>query len=200
MNTIRNITVFILLLTCVTSTFASVKFISSEIDTGDNRQGYWAADMNGDLLGDILIASWSESGGREFLIYTQEENGKFSNSPWRRIEIKKDIIAFALADLRPEPGSELLFFTASACYSLSCAIQGYADNLRKLFEWELIKSVPDKSDRSITCRWANSDRRTPVEYKVSIIVRSRRPMAVFRSGCAIIRSTSSSVRMALVKP
>lgn len=144
MHTLRNITVGVLLLFCADSSLASIDYISSEIDTGDTRQGYWTADMNGDLMQDILIATWSESNGREFLIYTQEANGKFSEAPWRRIEIKKDIIAFALADLRPEPGSELLFFTGSACYSLSCSIEGYANNLKKLFEWALIKSVPDK--------------------------------------------------------
>lgn len=134
----------LMLLIWANSSFASVDFVSSEIDTGDNRQGYWTSDMNGDNLQDILIATWSEANGREFLIYTQEKSGKFSGSPWRRIEIKKDIIAFAIADLRPDPGSELLFFTGSACYSLSCAREGYANNLKKLFDWELIKSVPDK--------------------------------------------------------
>lgn len=133
-----------LLLICTGSSFASMDFVSSEIDTGNNRQGYWTADMNGDLLHDIIIATWSESIGREFLIYTQEKSGKFSDSPWRRIEIKKDIIAFALADLRPAPGKEFVFFTRSACFSLSSAKKGYANNLKKLFEWELIKSVPDK--------------------------------------------------------
>jgi hypothetical protein len=78
----------------------SVDFVSSEIDTGDNRQGYWNGDMNGDGLQDIIIATWSEANGREFLIYTQETSGNFSGAPWRRIEIKKDIVAFALADLR----------------------------------------------------------------------------------------------------
>ena len=107
-------------------------------------RGYWAADMNGDNLRDVIIATWSEANGREFLIYTQKASGKFSGSPWRRIEIKKDIIAFGLADLRPDPGKEFLFFTGSACYSLSCAKEGYANNLKKLFEWELIKSLPDK--------------------------------------------------------
>lgn len=136
--------IFIMLLICANSVLASVAFVSTEIDTGDNRQGYWNADMNGDNLQDILIATWSEANGREFLIYTQEESGKFSGSPWQRIEIKKDIIAFALADLRPDPGSEFVFFTRSACFSMSCAKESYADNLKKLFEWNLIKSVPDK--------------------------------------------------------
>jgi hypothetical protein len=144
MHTIRNIALLILLLISANTGLAAVNFVSSEIDTGDGRQGYWTADMNGDLLQDIIIATWSESNGREFLIYTQEASGTFSGSPWRRIEIKKDIVAFALADIRPDAGSELLFFTGSACYSLSCAKEGYADNLKKLFDWELIKSVPDK--------------------------------------------------------
>lgn len=138
------ILLFLLLFIHANSSLASVDFVSSEIDTGDNRQGYWNGDMNGDGLQDIIIATWSEANGREFLIYTQETSGNFSGAPWRRIEIKKDIVAFALADLPPDPGSEFLFFTGSACYSLSCAKEGYSGNLKKLFEFELIKSVPDK--------------------------------------------------------
>ena len=143
-NAVCHTVILFLLLMYTNSVSASVSFVSSEIDTGENRQGYWAEDMNGDDLKDILIATWSESNGRELLIYTQEASGKFTGAPWRRIEIKKDIVAFALADLRPAPENELLFFTGSACYSLSCAKEGYANNLKKLFEWELIKSVPDK--------------------------------------------------------
>lgn len=134
----------LLLLVHANNSLASVEYVSSEIDTGDNRQGYWAADMNGDGLQDILITTWSESKGRELLIYLQDTNGKFTGEPWRRIEIKKDIVAFSLADMRPDPGNELLLFTGSAVYSLSCAKEGYANNLKKLLAWELIKSVPDK--------------------------------------------------------
>ncbi|MBN1906918.1 MAG: VCBS repeat-containing protein [Deltaproteobacteria bacterium] len=136
--------ILLLMLTCINRAFASIDFVASEIDTGENRQGYWNGDMNGDGLQDIIIATWSEANGREFLIYTQETSGNFSGAPWRRIEIKKDIVAFALADLRTDPGSEFLLFTGSACYSLSCIKEGYTGNLKKLFEFELIKSVPDK--------------------------------------------------------
>jgi hypothetical protein len=138
------ITLILLLLFHANNNLASVEYVSSEIDTGDNRQGYWAADMNGDSLQDILIATWSESKGRELLIYLQDTNGKFTGAPWRSIEIKKDIVAFSLADMRPDPGSELLLFTGAAAYSLSCAKEGYSNNLKKLFTWEIINSVPDK--------------------------------------------------------
>jgi hypothetical protein len=134
----------LLMLVHGSNSFASVDYVSSEIDTGDNRQGYWAADMNGDYLQDILITTWSESKGRELLIYLQDTNGKFTGTPWRHIEIKKDIVAFSMADMRPDPGNELLLFTGTAVYSLSCAKEGYTNNLKKLIAWELIKSVPDK--------------------------------------------------------
>ncbi len=133
-----------IMLFVVSDCFAYSDFISSEIDTGKNRQGYWTADMNGDELKDIIVAVWSETDGREFLIFTQEPDGKLNGTPWRRIEIKKDIIAFTLADIRSTPGDEFIFFTRSACYSLSSQKQGYRGNLKKLFEWDLIKSVPDK--------------------------------------------------------
>ena len=49
---------------------------------------------------------------------------------------------FAVADLREEPGEELLFLTRSAIYSYSTLKDGYADNLQKLTDWDLIATVP----------------------------------------------------------
>src|SRR5690606_15693300 len=49
----------------------------------------------------------------------------------------------ALADVRPEPGEELLLFTGSTVFSLSSAIDGYSGNLRRLFDWPLAVSIPD---------------------------------------------------------
>lgn len=66
----------------------------------------------------------------------------FFPSP-QRVEIKTEIIAVGFADLRSDPGKELVLLSNSGVFSLSTAREGYAGNIRQLFEWELIAAIPD---------------------------------------------------------
>lgn len=102
------------------------------------------ADLNGDGLEDLLIAVWSDERGRELLVVPQNANGHFPGKPSQRIEIKKDIVALALADLRDEPGEELIFLTRSAAYSYSSRKEGYTGNLERLFDFEFVATVPER--------------------------------------------------------
>lgn len=121
---------------------AAPDYVASVIEPREEIQTSLMADFNGDGRQDLLLAVWSEAAGRELLLYYQGENGQFPGSPSQRVELKSDIIAFAVADLRDEPGEELIFLTRSAIYSYSTRKSGYADNLKKLADWELLNSVP----------------------------------------------------------
>lgn len=123
---------------------AAPRYVSSVIEPEADIYNFNRGDLNGDGLGDLLLATWSEQRGRELLVYLQEAGGQFPGKPSQRIDIKKDIIAYGLADLRQEAGEELLFFTRSGVYSYSSRKESYADNLRKLFDWELLVTVPQK--------------------------------------------------------
>lgn len=101
-------------------------------------------DMDGDGLSDVIVPAWSQEAGRELLVYLQQSDGRFPSQPSRRVEIKPEIIAVGLADLRPEAGKEVLLFTSSAVFSLSSTISSYTGNLRPLFDWEFAATVPDR--------------------------------------------------------
>lgn len=114
-------------------------------------------DMNGDGLVDMLVTRYDSALGRELHIYHQRDNGSFEQNP-QRIEIKTEIVAFGFADLRPEPGSEIVLFANSAVFSLSTGQEGYAGNLKLLTQWELIASTPDlKTTRYIAIEDINKD-------------------------------------------
>lgn len=134
----------LLLLTTLSAVSAhgAPSYVSSVIEPREEIHGSVMADFNGDNRQDLLLSVWSEEGGRELLLYMQDENGQFPGSPSQRVEVKSDIVAFAVADLRDEPGEELLFLTRSAVYSYSTRKSGYADNLQKLADWELLNTVP----------------------------------------------------------
>ena len=75
-------------------------------------------------------------------IHHQQSDGNFTSNP-QRIEIKTEIIAVGFADLRTDPGKELILLANSGVFSLSTAIEGYAGNLKQLFQWDLIAAIPD---------------------------------------------------------
>lgn len=123
---------------------AQTNFVASEIALGEWPEDLFFEDMDGNGRKDLLVPTWSANAGRELAIYLQQDNGSFPSTPSRLVEIKPEIIAFSIADVRAEPGKELLLFSSTAVFSLSSAIASYSGNLKPLFEWELVASVPDR--------------------------------------------------------
>jgi len=123
---------------------AQLNYAASEIALGEWPDDVLRDDMDGDGRLDLIVPHWSADAGRELLIYLQDASGRFPSEPSRHVEIKPEIIAIALADLRPAPGKELLLFSGTGVFSLSSAIPSYTDNLRPLFDWDLVASVPDR--------------------------------------------------------
>ncbi len=123
---------------------AQTNFVASEIDMEFSETDILRADMNGDGKIDILNTEWQQETGRELLIYLQDSRGQFPRQPSRRIEIKTEIIAIGLADVRPQPGSELLLFTSGAVFSLDSSIDGYSGNIKQLISWDMVADVPNR--------------------------------------------------------
>jgi hypothetical protein len=123
---------------------APLRFAAAEIDpAGGDYTGHWFGDFDGDGLSDLALGLHDAERGRRLEIHLQRPDGKFPAASDRRVEVKRDIIAFANADLRPEPGDELLFFTRGAIFSYASAKADYSGNAEKALDWELICEVPD---------------------------------------------------------
>ncbi len=137
----------LLLLVCLLpGTFPAARaqdnYASFELRRQDNWSPLLFRDMNGDGRLDALHSHYQADLGRELHIYEQQADGSFNAEP-RRIEIKTEIIAVDFADLRPDPGLELLLFASNGLFSLSTAREGYAGNLRLLYEWDYLATIPD---------------------------------------------------------
>ena len=122
---------------------AAQNFTAFELRRGENWDDLIAEDVNGDGLADLLYAEYRPGIGRELLIHHQLPGGGFESEA-ARVEIKSEIIAVGFADLRPDPGKELLLYAGDGVYSLATATPGYAGNIRRLFGWELIAALPDR--------------------------------------------------------
>ncbi|MEX0964501.1 MAG: hypothetical protein WDZ52_10740 [Pseudohongiellaceae bacterium] len=123
--------------------FAQANYAAFELAQENNWERQLSfEDLNGDGLKDIVHGSYQSGIGRELHVYHQRANGSFSPTA-QRIEIKSEIIAIGFAELRPDPGMEMLLFSSSGVFSLSSAQEGYGGNIKQLLEWDLIAAVPD---------------------------------------------------------
>jgi hypothetical protein len=116
---------------------------ATELPRPEWPQDVHVADMDGDGLQDLIVPFWSAETGRQLHIFLQDSTQGFPAQPSRIVEIRSEIVAVMLADVRPDPGTELLLFTGSTVFSLSSAIASYSGNLRRLFDWPLTAATPD---------------------------------------------------------
>lgn len=133
------------LLVALSSTKANPpRYVASWLPFEEDVGGYWSVPMDGDETPDFVVSVSSRERSRELWIYLQRADGSLPARPDRRVVVKRDIVAFSFADLREEPGTELLLFTRSSCYSLSTRKPGYAGNVEKLFAWPFVCDVPQQ--------------------------------------------------------
>jgi hypothetical protein len=103
--------------------------------------GHWFEDVSGDSLLDLVVAQWSRERSREIVAYLQRPSGAYPLEPDRRVPVKKDIVAFSFADVRAEPGKELIFFTGTSSFSFSTAKDDYSGNVQRLFQERFLWDV-----------------------------------------------------------
>ena len=124
---------------------AQENYVSYELQRDNNWDALLTEDMNGDGNNDLIYSHYDPVIGRELWIHHQQNDGTFSANP-QRIEIKTEIIGAGFADLRKDPGKEIILLASTGVFSLSTAINGYAGNLEHLIDWNLIAAIPDRDN------------------------------------------------------
>ena len=103
---------------------------------------YQFVDISGDGVRSLCVGLRLDDGRRELRIFESARRG-FGPEPRHSISILEDVLAYGFADVRKEPGKELLFITRSGAYSYSLTRQGYRGNIQRLLTEDLIYDVPD---------------------------------------------------------
>ncbi len=107
--------------------------------------GRWV-DLEGDGELELILSTLDEGGGRELRIHRWGTDGLLNPVATQRVPVKKDVLAWAVADVRDEAGKELVFLTRSGAYSYSLQHPGYGNNIRRLVESDLFFDIVNQRD------------------------------------------------------
>ncbi len=90
---------------------------------------------------DVVLAVLTPS-GRELRIHAVTPDS-LEAVPRRTVAMLDDVIAWGSADLRPDPGAELLLLTRGGAWSYSILKDGYRGNAKAIARTELVYDLPD---------------------------------------------------------
>ncbi|MFT7462702.1 MAG: hypothetical protein ACI9EF_001044 [Pseudohongiellaceae bacterium] len=103
-----------------------------------------AQDVDGDGRQDITSAIYNAAlSRREIRVWRFKDNGQRESAPFVTVPILDDVVAWCWADVRDEPGKELVFLSRTGAWSYSITLDGYRNNIQRLVDVELLYDVPD---------------------------------------------------------
>ena len=118
-----------------------VHHVDASIETEGELLGGRFLDVDLDGRRELCLAV--ASGGERELRFHRVESHRIDPEPYRTVIVKKDVIAYAFADMREEPGNELLMMGRSGFYSYSLEKAGYRGNFAPLVRGEMLFDVGD---------------------------------------------------------
>ena len=76
-------------------------------------------DVDGDGLDDLVVATSRRKDFKRKLLVHHRGRGAvaFENVPSRELEVPRDVVACAIADVMPDPGKEIVLFTATGAFA-----------------------------------------------------------------------------------
>lgn len=104
-----------------------------------------ASDVDALPGAELTVALYDRAARRrELRVYHLTPQGREAD-PYLTVDVKSDVIAWCWANVRPEPGKELVFITRSGAWAYATSGQGYRD-LLKLVDAELLYDVSDPGE------------------------------------------------------
>ncbi len=120
-----------------------VTYVDASLEREGELLGYHFVDVDqDDVLELVLVRRPETSPTRELSVHRITPRG-VEVEPFWSLEVLDDAVAYGFADVREEPGRELLFLARRGVWSMSLDRVGYRDNLQPLIEHELLYDVPD---------------------------------------------------------
>lgn len=117
-------------------------YLDASLDLDGKLLSWRFVDLDADGTRELVLAIGTKDGARELRVHRFDAAG-LGRVADTTIPVLPDVLAWGAADVREEPGRELLFLTKSGAFSYSPTIPGYKDNVRRLARAELIYDMPD---------------------------------------------------------
>ncbi|MFO0980605.1 MAG: VCBS repeat-containing protein [Planctomycetota bacterium] len=121
-------------------------FVESHLRLNNPIHSYQRADLNQDGREDLILVHCDDNHDRVLHIYYLQADQHYPTEASVRIPAKKDVIAYTVANVRSDPGLEIVFLTRSAAFSYSPTKPGYRDNIDRLFQADMVLDLPDPED------------------------------------------------------
>ncbi len=90
---------------------------------------------------DLVLTVLLDDGTKELRLHDLGDSGP-AREPRLTIPIKGDVSAWSVADVRSEPGQELIFLTGKGAWSYSVTHPGYRNNIQSLVATTLLFDIP----------------------------------------------------------
>jgi len=99
-------------------------------------------DVDLDGRDEVVLAVRTPGGTRELRIHDVTPEA-VSRTPRRTIRVLEDVIAWTFADVRQEPGRELVLLTRGGAFAMDPNVEQLRGNIRRLIDTPLLYDVPN---------------------------------------------------------
>lgn len=134
------------LTTLALGTFAALTeeahYVDASLDLDGELLSWQFVDLDENGALELVVAVGLSGGERELRVHPLSTSGVRREAA-TTIRVLPDIVAWGAADVREEPGRELLLMTRGGVWSYSPTLPGYRDNVARLAEEELVYDMPD---------------------------------------------------------
>ncbi len=134
----------VLLLSLLTAPDAGAEshYLDASLDLDGQLLSWRFLDLNDDGRRELVLAVLAPSGERELRVHRLDAGG-LEREASTVVPILPDVLAWGAADVREEPGRELLLLTRAGAWSYSLTLPGYRGNARRLVAEPLLYDMPD---------------------------------------------------------
>jgi hypothetical protein len=125
---------------------ASPAAVTLQLPAGRVVKNALAIDVDGDGATDLLLSETDEHGGRSLALHLQKTSGAaFRAEPDASLALTADVVAYAVADVHADAGSEVVLFAAQAVFAWRWRAEESA-RFVKLVDCEFLWQLPDKKE------------------------------------------------------
>lgn len=125
-----------------------VAFVETTLSVQGELLDWELVDVDGDETPDLVLAVRDErvDGKRDRALHIHTMTPRGPSPTPVVVPVLSDVIAWAAADVRDEPGRELLFLTRGGAFSYSPTIDRYRGNIRRLARYDSLFDIAPQDE------------------------------------------------------